>query len=102
MTSGRVALPARKNQLPEIVSVAKLRFRRAGRRSLQGRKVSAVYKAAEGIPRRATRRPKFRLVSSPGGGGECCSQWVRSRRGGDKSVFAKLLNSNNNKRAMVP
>ena len=68
--------------------MAKLRFRRAGRRSLQGRKVSAVYKATEGIPRRATRRPKFRLVpsSSSPGGGECCSQWIRSRRGGDKSV----------------
>ena len=74
-----------------VVSVAKLRFRRAGRRSLQGRKVSAVFKAAEGIPKRTTRRPRFELVSS--GNGECCSQWVRSRRSRDKSVMEFKLPS---------
>ena len=83
----------------ETVSVAKLRFRRAGRRSLQGRKVSAVFKAAEGIPRRATRRPRLKPVSP--GAGECCSQWVRSRRGGDKSVLESKIVPKNNNMAMV-
>ena len=56
------------------ISVVKMKFRQARKRSLWGRKVNTVYKTWRGTPSelKKLRKPKLRLESSD----DCCSEWI--------------------------
>ncbi len=70
-----------------------MKFRRAGRGTLQARKISAnaVFKAADGIPKRVLRRPRLALQPGTAGRQECCSQWIRDRRKKRRGEEEKFL-----------
>ena len=65
-----------------VFPVMKMKFRRAKKRVLYGRKVKTVFKTWRGTPDelRRLRKPKLKLRTSD----ECCSEWLQSRPGDEK------------------